>query len=58
MRALSEASPAAAAVPTDSGQVLWSKDLGYSSGGGIIIYLAGGRQFVGIAMRDLCPQNA
>jgi len=37
------------ALDADSGQLLWSQDLGQSNGGDIITYRAGGRQLVGIA---------
>jgi alcohol dehydrogenase (cytochrome c) len=37
------------AFDAESGRVLWETDTGQSIGGGVIAYLAGGRQLIGIA---------
>jgi alcohol dehydrogenase (cytochrome c) len=37
------------ALDSDSGRVLWHTDTGQSTGGGVITYIAGGRQLLGVA---------
>ncbi|HEY6108845.1 MAG TPA: PQQ-binding-like beta-propeller repeat protein, partial [Gemmatimonadales bacterium] len=37
------------AVDVNSGRVLWHTATGQSTGGGVITYVAGGRQLVGVA---------
>jgi alcohol dehydrogenase (cytochrome c) len=37
------------AADADSGRILWQTDTGQSTGGGIVTYLAGGRQLLGVA---------
>lgn len=37
------------ALDADNGQVLWKTDTGQSTGGGIVTYVAGGRQLVAVA---------
>jgi alcohol dehydrogenase (cytochrome c) len=43
------------AFDTDNGRVLWSKDVGQSIGGGIVSYLAGGKQRIGVAVGMRSP---
>ena len=37
------------AFDAESGRVLWETDTGQSIGGGVVAYLAGGRELIGIA---------
>jgi len=37
------------ALDATTGRVLWQNDSGQSTGGGIVTYVAGGRQLVGVA---------
>jgi alcohol dehydrogenase (cytochrome c) len=37
------------AIDADNGHVLWDRDTGQSIGGGVVAYLAGGRELIGVA---------
>ena len=43
------------AFDADDGHVLWKQDLGQSVGGGVVSYLAGGKQRIGIAVGMRSP---
>ena len=43
------------AFNADNGRVLWKQDLGQSIGGGVVSYLAGGKQRIGIAVGMRSP---
>jgi len=40
---------------SDDGRVLWRQDVGQSIGGGVVSYLAGGKQRIGVAVGMRSP---